>query len=89
MLSELFRQSRLIDNLKAVNATQDLEESYGNIMSTKVLSHMKIIKKNEVVIPEASLSIKSGKPSYLKDFPFISKLENPEVIQEFINLIKR
>lgn len=77
LLFELFHQSRVIDNLKADNATQDLEESYGNIMSAAILGHMNIIKKMEVVKIEAGLRIRSGKTAYLDDFLVISKMDNP------------
>ena len=77
LLFELFHHSRLINDLKAANATQDLEESYGNIMPVAIMSHMKIIKKKELVIPLASLSIRSSKTAYLDDFNDISKIDNP------------
>lgn len=88
LLSELFHQSRFIHALKKVSATRDLEETYGNILSTVVLRKMNIIKKKDVVKPEESLSLKSGKTTYLEDFPFISKLENLEIIQEFIKMTR-
>lgn len=45
VLYELFHQRRLIEYHKEIVATQDLEESYGNILSVAILGHMKIIKK--------------------------------------------
>lgn len=88
LLFELFHQIRLIKYLKETSTTQDLEESYGNIMSASIQGHMKIIKKKDVVKPEASLSIKSGKIAYIKDFPVISNLDNTQMIQEYINIAK-
>lgn len=88
LLSELFHQSILIDALKKVSATQDLEETYGNIPFVDVLGNMNIIKMNDMVKSEESISIRSGKTAYIKDFPFISKMDNPKVILEYIKLTK-
>lgn len=76
LLSELFHKSILIKYLKATGTTQNLEGSYGIILSTVVLGHMKIIEKKDVVKPEASLRIRSSKTTYIEDFPVIYKLDN-------------
>lgn len=68
LLSDLFYQSRLIENLKATNVIKDLEEYFGNIHHAVVLGHMKIIKKKDVVKPEASIRIRSANTTYIEDF---------------------
>lgn len=77
LLYELFHHSILIDALKKVSTTQDLEESYGSILSVGVISNMNIIKNKNMVKSEASFNIISGKTTYIEDFPFISKMDNP------------
>lgn len=49
---------------------------------------MNIIKKNDILNPEESLCIRSGITDYLGNFTFISKMDNPKVILEYIKLIK-
>lgn len=88
LIYELFHHRRLIDALEKVYATQDLEETYGNIISTTVLRNMNIIKKKDVVKSNESLCIKSGKTYYLEDFPNISKMDNIKVILDYIKLTK-
>lgn len=60
---------------------------YGNILSTNVLGNMNIIKEKNVIQPPTSLKIGNGKTTYIDDFPAISKLNNHEVIQEYIKMV--
>lgn len=50
---------------------------------------MNIIKKKDVVKFEASLLIRSGGTTYIEDFLFISKMDNPKVILEYIKMTKK
>lgn len=88
LLSELFHQGILIETPKEDGSTQDSDKSFGSIISDVVLGNMKIIRKKDVVKPEAGLRIISAKSTYIKDFPMISKLENLKVIQEYINMAR-
>lgn len=54
--------------MKKVSATQDLEETYGNILSVVVLGNMNIINKKGVVNPGASLWIRNDGTAYLMMF---------------------
>lgn len=63
--------------------------SYARLLS-ELLHQSRLINamKKDVVNPEASLNIRSGKTAYIENFPFISKLDNLEVIQQFIKIIR-
>ena len=84
LLSELFFQDRLIDALKSLPDNEDLEEIYGNIISAFVLPNMKINDKCEIVASKIHLSVICGNSNYLKDYPIITKMVNPEVIRNLI-----
>lgn len=76
LLYELFHQSRLIDALKKVSATQDLEEIHGNIFSATIFGNMNINKKKYMVKPEASICIRSVNTAYIDDFYIFSSWTN-------------
>ena len=50
-----FFQGCLIVALKNMPDNEDLEEIYGNILSTSVLANMKPLKKSEVVASKVPL----------------------------------
>lgn len=52
-------------------------KNFGSILSVVVLGNIKIVKKMDVVKPEAGLRIRSAKSVYIKDFYIIYSLENP------------
>ncbi|CAI8607750.1 unnamed protein product [Vicia faba] len=47
-----------------------------------------IIPKKDVMQPAVGLRIRIFKTAFIDDLPYNSKLENPEVIQEYINMAK-
>lgn len=51
LFSELFHQSKLIENLMNLGANEDMEIIYGNILSTAILGNMNVIKKKDVIQP--------------------------------------
>lgn len=65
----------------------DLEEIYGNILSTFVVANMKLIKKSDVIASKNPLSVKSTNLYYLEDYSVITKMDNPEVINHFIEQV--
>jgi len=84
LLSEIFSQGGLLEALRKSNLASDrvLGTTTGKIINGKTLQHMKIIKKfssNEKDLKESSI------PSELmRDFPPISKEDNPEVLAGYI-----
>lgn len=58
---------------------EDMEKTYGNILSVVLLRNMSIIKKRYVIQPPACLRIKNVKTAYIDDFPAISKPDNPKI----------
>lgn len=60
----------------------DMELIYGNILSAVVLRNVNIIKKKDVIHPHVSIRIRNDKIGYIDDSLAISKLENPEFINE-------
>lgn len=50
---------------------------------------MNIINKKDVIHPPSSLRITNENTEYINDFPAISKMDNIEVILEYINLIRK
>ena len=69
----MFHQSRFIETLITFGVIEDMEETYGNILSTDVLGNMNIINKKDVIQPHGSLMI---------------KLDNLGVIQEDMNIVR-
>ncbi|CAI8603581.1 unnamed protein product [Vicia faba] len=49
LLSGLFHKSRLIEALMNYEPTEDLAESYGDVLSSSLLGNMKLILKQEMV----------------------------------------
>lgn len=63
---------------------EDLEESYGNILSAYVLDNTKMKNKCDIVASNIPLFVRSTNSNYLEDYPIIAKMDNPEVIKNFI-----
>lgn len=84
LLYELFYQGHLIDALKTFPDNENLEEIHRKILSTSVLSNMKLLKKSEVVASKVPLSVRCTNPGYLEDCPVITKMHNLEVIRLYI-----
>lgn len=84
LLPKLFFHGRLIDALKSLSDNEDLEEIYRNILSTSILVNMNIKKKCEVIASKIPFSIKCTNFVYIEDYPVITKMDNPEVIKNFI-----
>jgi len=84
LLSEIFYQGGLIETLKKFNLASDkvLGTATGKIINGKTLQNMKIIGKfssNEKGLKESS--VPSG---LMRDFPSISREDNPEVFTGYI-----
>lgn len=56
--------------------------------SVVVLGNMNIIKKRRVAQLVVGLRIRNLKTAYIDDFPSISNMDNPKVIQEYINMAR-
>lgn len=67
LLPELFDQGHLIYSLRDAFAYNDLEKIHGNILFALVLANMKLLKKNEVVLSEEPLRVRSSKSAYLEE----------------------
>jgi len=83
-LSEIFHHGGLLETLKKFNLASErvLETTTGKIINGKTLQNMKIIGKfssNEKDLKESS--VPSG---LMRDFPRISKEDNPEVLTRYI-----
>jgi len=76
MLLELFYQSRLIDTLKKF-ATSKLGEECRSIMSGGLLGYIGILAKKDVVKPEHEFRAKNEKRSYIENFTYFTKHDNP------------
>jgi len=84
LLSEIFTQGKLLETLRRHNLAFDktLRTVTGKIINGKTLQNMKIIRKfspNEKDLKESAVQIE-----LMRDFPPISKEENPEVLAELI-----
>jgi len=84
LLFEIFHQGGLLETLKKFNLASDivLGPTTGKIINGKTLQNMKIIGKfssNEKDLKESS--VPSG---LMRDFPRISKEDNPEVLTGYI-----
>lgn len=84
LLSELLFQGHLIDSLKSSPNNENLDEIYGNILSTYVLANMKMKKKCEIVSSKMPISIRRTNSIYLEDYPVITKMDNLELIKNII-----
>lgn len=61
LMFELFHQGRLIDSLKVASTSEDLDYIHGNFLSASVLTNLKLLKKNEVVLSKDPLKVRSSK----------------------------
>lgn len=84
LLSKLVYHGRPIDALNNLPDNGDLEEIYGNILSTSDLDNMKLVKKSDVVASKVPLSVRCTSSGYLQDYLVITKMDNPGVIKNFI-----
>lgn len=84
LLSELFFQGHLIDALKIFPDNGDLQEIYRNILSASILTNMKLMKKSDIFASNIPLFVRCTYSNYLEDYPIITKMDNPEVIKNFI-----
>lgn len=88
LLSELFHHNRLVQALEETSENYDMEEKFENILFGSIIGNMKIISKKVIVKLETDLRIRNAKSAYIDDYPVISKMDNLEVIQEYIKLYK-
>jgi len=84
LLSEIFTQGKLLETLRRHMLATDrsLRTVTGKIINGKTLQNMKIIRKfspNEKDLKESAVQTE-----LMRDFPPISKEENPEVLAELI-----
>jgi len=84
LLSEIFTQGKLLETLRKHKLASDktLRTITGKIINGKTLQNMKIIKKfspNEKDLKESAVQTE-----LMRDFPPISKEENPEVLAELV-----
>jgi len=84
LLSEIFTQGKLLETLRRHKLVSDktLRTVTGKIINGKTLQNMKIIRKfspNEKDLKESAVQTE-----LMRDFPPISKEENPEVLAELI-----
>jgi len=84
LLSEIFSQGRLLETLRKSKLASDrvLGTATGKIINGKTLQNMKIIRKfspNEKDLKESSVQLK-----LMRDFPPITKEDNPEVLAGYI-----
>jgi len=84
LLSEIFSQRKLLETLRKSKLASDrvLGTATGKIINGKTLQNMKIIKKfspNEKDLKESSVQ-----SELMRDFPPISKEDNPEVLAGYI-----
>jgi len=84
LLSEIFTQGKLLETLRRHRLATDrsLKTVTRKIINDKTLQNMKIIRKfspNEKDLKESAVQIE-----LMRDFPPISKKENPEVLAELI-----
>jgi len=84
LLSEIFSQGRLLETLRKSKLASDrvLGMATGKIINGKTLQNMKIIRKfspNEKDLKESSVQ-----SELMRDFPPISKEDNPEVLAGYI-----
>lgn len=89
LLYDLFHQSMLIETLLNLGVKEYMEMIYGYILLVAILGNMNIIKNKDVIYPLSSLRIRNDNTKYINDFPSISKIENPEVIIEYIRLTRK
>jgi len=85
LLSEIFTQGKLLETLRRHRLATDrsLRTVTGKIINGKTLQNMKIIRKfspNEKDLKESAVQTE-----LMKDFPPISKEDNPEVLAELIS----
>ncbi|CAI8597128.1 unnamed protein product [Vicia faba] len=74
----------MIEALMNYGPTKVLEGSYRNIISSTILRNMRLILKKEVVQLAHPLKVRNTIITFIDDFPYISKHNNPEVIHEYI-----
>ena len=84
LLSEIFSQGGLLETLRKSKLASDkvLGTAIGKIINGKTLQNMKIIRKfspNEKDLKESSLQ-----SELMRDFPPITKEDNPEVLAGYI-----
>jgi len=87
LLSEIFTHGKLLETLRRHRLSSDktLRTVTGKIINGKTLQNMKIIRKfspNEKDLKESAVQTE-----LMRDFPPISKEENPKVLAELIGAI--
>jgi len=84
LLSDIFYQSSIIEQLEEMKTGEDLRIIFGKAFNAHSLIQMKIIKK--VQSSNITFCITKSNLVYLEDFHIISKLDCEEVIKEYILL---
>lgn len=54
------------------------------ILFASVLANIKLMNKSDVIVLKVLLSVRCTNSDYLEDYPVITKMDNPEVIKNFI-----
>lgn len=85
LLSEIFVQGKLLEHLKnyRVSSDDELGTVTGKIINGRTLQSMRIIEKFKPHIKDLKKS--TVQSDLMKDFPPISKEDNPEVLYQFIS----
>src|SRR4030043_753247 len=87
LISEFLYQVKLIQKLAELGlaSEQELGTTFGKVLNGSILSNMKLKKKKDLVTDhQFDLVINKTSSDYIDNFPLISKLDNPEVIERFI-----
>jgi hypothetical protein len=84
LLSELIRQTKLVDIIKKHEHIQELR---GSVFNANSLASFAIIK-GPIITPDNPLLKKTTDFDQVEGFPTISKADNKEVIREFLKLVK-
>jgi hypothetical protein len=87
--SEVSDEDDTKNELRQRQASDEIEEVYGNALLAAVLVHMRLKKKSDIVYPNTVFKIRNEKRNYFGDYTFISKEDPTEVILEYIKLTQR
>lgn len=80
LLYEIFHQSKLVDALEKLDATSELSEEYGRVMSSELLVSVGILQKNQLLKLETDFIIRKEKRNYIENFPYFTKHGNLKVL---------
>jgi len=70
----------LVDALEKLDATSELSEEYGRVMSSELLVSVGILQKNQLLKLETDFIIRKEKRNYIENFPYFTKHGNLKVL---------